>query len=286
MDLLTKDEYNGVAAYEFEGQLYDRLVVQDVRLKEQQLKAAQKAVEIAKLGTEQAKQNAALSQQNIEKAQKSVEQAELTLDQAVKAVSAAQKQLEYASIVAPFDGTIAGLEIKQGDYVADAGISTAPPVYMVNPASLEIDTNIDEIDIADVRPGQKAVIQLDTFPGSAYDGVVDSISLTPVVNPQSPGVVIYSVKIKFAGSPPPEIRSGMSANIDIITREKKGVLLVPNKSIDRTGQDQGTVSVLNGEKVEPRQVVLGSTDGIQTEVVSGLQDGDVILSLSAGSQAG
>jgi macrolide-specific efflux system membrane fusion protein len=78
----------------------------------------------------------------------------------------------------------------------------------------------------------------------------------------------------------------MSANIDIITREKKGVLLVPNKSIDRTGQDQGTVSVLNGEKVEPRQVVLGSTDGIQTEVVSGLQDGDVILSLSAGSQAG
>ncbi len=271
--LLAKDEYVGIATYEIEGQKYDRLVVEDVRLKEQQVKAAQQGVDLAK-------QNIDKSQQNVIRSQQNVEQANLSLAQATKAVEVAQKQLDYAIIVAPFDGMVADLGLKQSDFVVTPGVSNGANVYMVDPASLEINTEVDEIDIAGIQVGQKAAIELDAIPGSQFEGMVSSISMIPATNAQNPGVVVYFVKVRFAGNPPAGAKSGMSASVDIITHEKKGVVLVPNNSIKRNSQGQSIISVVNGQKVEEKQVVLGQTDGTNTEVISGLQEGDRILKLA------
>jgi len=281
--LLGKDEYSGVATYELMtfdaatqtyslgGQTYNRLVVEDIQIK-------QKTLEIAQAGVIEAEQNIEQADQNVELADQTVEQAKLSLDQANQAVQVAQDQLVHATILAPFDGIITTLDVEQGDYIVTPGLSTGTPIYMVNPASLEISTKIDEIDIAGVKLGQKTLMSLEALPGEQFNGVVTAISTIPINESSTSGVVEYEVTIGFNGAPPAQIKSGMSANVDILTEEKQGVILVPNKSIKTNNQGQKVINVLVNQKTQEQPVVLGITDGTQTEVVSGIHEGDVVIS--------
>ena len=263
-DLLDNDEYQGQGAltYNIMGQTYDRLTVEDARMKQLQVESAQQAVD-------QAKQNLELAKQNVQQATQSVEQSQQN-------IAYISKQIKESTIVAPFDGVIAGLDVKKGDFLANPGVNSGAPIYMVDIASLEISTEIDEIDMANINLNQKALISVDAFPNSPFEGSVKAISLMPIVKPQNSGVVVYEVKIGFSGTPPTAVKSGMSASVDIITHEKKNVLLVPNKSIKRNQQGQTVVNVINNQKLEERPVVLGLTDGSQTEIINGLNAGEVV----------
>jgi HlyD family secretion protein len=269
--LLAKDQYAGIATYELEIQKYDELIVDDVQLKEKQVEAAQQAVDMAK-------QNTAQAQQNIVRYQQNVDQANLSLAEAGKVVEVAQKQLDYASIVAPFDGVVAGLDFKTGDFFTP-GLTAGASIYLVDSSSLETNADVDEVDIAGVKVGQKALISLDALPGDQFDGLVDSISIVPATDSVNQGVVLYTVKVKFAGNPPAGAKSGMSASTDVITHESKDAILVPNKSIKRNSQGQTVVDLVVNQKIEERPVTLGLTDGNQTEIISGLQAGDRIVKL-------
>ncbi len=270
MKLLSGDEFTGVATYEIEGQTYDRLVVEDVRMKQLTLISAQQSVE-------QAKQNVELNRQNVELTKQSIEQAEKALVQVQKNIAFTRKQINETTITAPFDGIIATLDAKEGDFVGAPGTGAGPLIYMVDPGSLEINTEIDEIDVAGIEVNQKASISLDALPSTQFEGNVKSISVLPVVKSQNSGIVVYEVKVGFTGTPPTAAKSGMSTTVDIITHEKKGVLLVPNKSLKKNDQGQVVVSVVINNKIEARSVVLGLTDGAQTEVVSGLDAGDTVI---------
>jgi HlyD family secretion protein len=250
--------------YEIDGQRYEKLILEDIRIKQLQVEAAQ---------------------EDIEQAAQTVEQAQRSLEQAKKAVAVAQKQLDDASIIAPFDGSVAALDVKEGDIVAAPGSSSGVPVYIVDSNSLEINAEIDEIDVANIEPGQRAIITLDSFPNDEFEGKVTAISLIPISKPQNSGVVVYEVKIGFTGGIPPKVKSGMSAVVDIVTSEKKDVVLVPNKSIRRNSQGQTVVNVVVDQKIEERAVVLGQTDGTQTEVISGLNAGETIIKYSKETNA-
>jgi HlyD family secretion protein len=254
-ELLDKDAFFGEFLY-LSGQKYDRLAVEDVRIKQLQLTNA-------KLAVQEAAQN--------------IEQAKRALDQANKAVILAQKQLKDATITAPFDGVVATLDIEEGDIITTPGASLGVPIRMIDPNSLEINIEVDEIDVAQTRENQKAVINMDAFPDVNFEGKVTTISTLPIARPQNSGVVVYEVKVVFAGSIPSEVKSGMSANVDIVITEKKNVILTPNKSIKKDSSGQTFVNILVNKKVEQRQVVTGLTDGTQTEIVSGLNEGDVVV---------
>ena len=275
-DLLAKDEYalsaDSPTYVIIAGDKYNRLSVEDVRMKQKQVEAAQLAVTQAKQGIDQAKQNTEL-------AGKSVEQTKRALAQAQQNTAYIQKQITEATIIAPFDGIVSGLDVKQGDFLATPGLSTGTPIYLIDPSSLEISAEIDEIDVAGVKPNQKVAISLDALPEAKFEGIVTAISVTPIVKQVNTGVVAYEAKISFVGNPPAEAKAGMTANVDIVTGAKKDVLLVPNKSIKRNAQGQTVVNVVINQKTEERQVRLGLTDGSQTEVISGLQAGDKVVKL-------
>jgi HlyD family secretion protein len=287
--LLGKDEYANIAAFEIMlydpiaqkytlgGERYDRLTVEDIRLKQQQVTIAEKAVESAQHNIDQVNQTIKLSNQNIELAKQTVEQAKLTLEQTQKAVEVAQKQLDNATITAPFDGIAANVDIKQGDYILTPGLSTGIPIYLVDPGSLEISTEIDELDIANVQINQLAVIKLDALPDVKLTGTVSSISVTPKVKALNSGLVVYEVKVKFDSLPSAQVKSGMNVSVDIVTTEKKDVLLIPNKSIKLNNQGKTVVNLIGNQKTEEREIKTGLTDGIQTEVIDGLQMDNIII---------
>jgi RND family efflux transporter MFP subunit len=259
--LLGKDQYSsdpaGVAYYQaLVAQQYDRLIIQDVRVKQLAVDNAQQAIDQAK--------------QNIELAQR-------TLDQALKSAAVAQKQLTDATITSPIIGTAVTVNIKEGDMIPSPGLSTIVPIYLIDPTTIQVSTQIDEIDVAGVKLGQKAIISLDSAPNTPYQGKVNSISLAPVANPQNSGVVVYEVKVVFSSPPPPEVKLGMSATVDIITNERTGVITVPNRAIKEDSAGKTSVDVLVSQKTESRPVQLGISDGINTEIVSGLKAGDMVI---------
>jgi len=147
-------------------------------------------------------------------------------------------------------------------------------MQLIDLTSLELDAEVDEIDVAEVSPGQRAIIEVDALPTLQLEGEVVSIALLPEVES---GVVLYKVKIGFDVSPDTGLRVGMSVTADIIITERSNVLLVPSRAITHDSQGNPVVKVVLGEQIEERAVVIGISDGFETEIIAGLDKGEIVL---------
>jgi len=185
-------------------------------------------------------------------------------------IAEAQKQLDWATITAPFDATIASVDVDEGDTVLAAEIIA----HLVDLTSMELKVDVDEIDTPDVKPGQGAIIEVDALPALQLEGRVISISLLPG---EEAGVVVFEVKIAFDAPSGLELRVGMSATADIVTNERSSVLLVPSRAIKHDSQGNPVVEVMVNEQIEERPVVIGISDGFDTEIVDGLNEGEVVV---------
>ncbi len=244
---------------------------------------AQATLEQAKATLEQAfydldileRRHVSYEQQRILKLQ--INAVELQIKAAVTQVDAAEqtleealKQIDEAIIIAPFDGVVASVDADEGDTV-----STVTTIFhLVDPSSMELNAEVDEIDIPDVKPRQRAIIEVDALPELQLEGWVTSIGLLPRVES---GLVLYEVKIGFDVPKGAGLKIGMSATADIIIRQRSNVLLVPNRAITQDSQSNSVVKVMVGEQTEERPVVIGISDGLQTEIVSGLNEGETVV---------
>jgi HlyD family secretion protein len=186
-ELLGKVEYAGTITYDIMGQKYDRLTVEDMRMKQLQVESAQ---------------------QTLDKSQSSI-------DQAQKNLNLAQQQLNDATIIAPFGGIIAKLNFKEGDYVPTPSQSTKPIVYLVDMSTMKIDIGVNELDMPKVKIGQQASIKVDAYPDVKLEGKVTAISPMPTVQG---GVVDYPVTISFSVPSTSEIRVGMNGTGTVSTK--------------------------------------------------------------------
>ena len=183
-DMLSQAVYTGTVTYDITGQKYDRLTQEDVRMKQLQVEAAR---------------------QTMDKAQD-------VIDQAQKNLALAQKQLDNAVIIAPFDGMVATLNVKEGDIVAAPSPTQKPVIYLIEPTSMQIIVAINELDIPQVKIGQKAIVKINAFPNTKLDGKVTDISALPDLQG---GVVNYGVTVSFSVPPGMDIRAGMNATAEI-----------------------------------------------------------------------
>ena len=195
---------------------------------------------------------------------------EMEVDAAEQALVEAQKQLDEASITAPFDGIVASVEVSQGDIVS----ATTTIVYLIESTSMELSVDLDEIDIPGVEREQRAIIEIDALPELQLEGRVTSVSPLPTVEA---GVVLYGVKIGFDVPQGSGLKVGMSATADIIINERSSVLLLPDRAITEDSQGEPVVKVMVNDETEERPVVTGISDGFQTEIVDGLNEGEVVV---------
>jgi RND family efflux transporter MFP subunit len=235
-----------------------------VEIAQEQVKAARAQYEAS--STDVTEANWEIAKFNLKIAKLSLESAELNLEKAV--------------IVAPFDGVVTDITIIEGKEISTATLAT-PAISLVDTSEIEMRGFIDEIDVAMVEVGQAANITLDALPDEEVMGKVAFIS---PVGTTLAGVVSYDTTITLE-NPVGGLKDGMSATAEVIIERSDDVLLIPNRAIRGTLQNPKVVVLVN-EQQEEREIVLGLTDGINTEVLSGLEEGEeVVLPTSSGGQS-
>jgi len=209
---------------------------------------------------------------------------EKQLESAQLALERAQAQLQEMRLITPrrqpFDGaqdkaqdtalagTVVRVEASEGEMVS----AYRPVVVIADLASLQIIAEVDEIDVAEVAPGQEVEIRLDAYPGQNLLGTI--VSLAPAASPQR-GSTVYEAVIEFDAEGL-ALRLGMGANLKIITLEKEDVLLVPNRAIQPIGRRR-VVKVMDGRSIREVEVVTGLSNENETEIVEGLAEGQKVL---------
>jgi len=212
-------------------------------------------------------------QQSLELAEQSLELNKQSLELAKQSLETTRKQLDEATITAPFDGIVASVYVEEGDVISPPTMAPMTIIHLIDPGSMELKVQVDEIDIPEVKLGQRAIIEVDALPALPVEGKVSSISLLPIVEA---GVIVYDVEIDFDIPEGTGLRAGMSATADIVIAERSSVLLVPDRAIGKDSQGRPIVKVVVDEQVEERAVVIGISDGFETEIVDGLDEGEVV----------
>jgi RND family efflux transporter MFP subunit len=255
-----------------------------VKIAQEQVKAARAQYEIALTNLEESPSvvSEEVLELQVDIAEASWETAKLNLETAKLSLESAKLNLEKAVIVAPFDGVVADVTITEGKEITTA-LLASPAISLVDTSEIEMRGFIDEIDTAMVQLGQEANIRLDALPDEEINGRVAFIS--PVGTIQA-GVVSYATTITLE-NPVAELRDGMSATAEIIIERRDDVLFIPNRAIRGTLENPTVVVLVDGQQ-EERQITLGLSDGINTEVLSGLEEGEeVVLPASGpGQQSG
>ena len=239
-----------------------------------------------------------------------------------------QTQRARAIIRSPVAGVVLARQIDPGATVA-ASFNT-PTLFVIaeDLTRMKLEVAIDEADVGAVKTGQRARFTVDAFPGRTFPAqiarvdfgsnlTVSAASSTTATTTGTGQVVSYAADLTVA-NPSGQLRPGMTATADIITSEKRGVLLVPNAALrfrpsaaksggvagsltfgPRRGPTQRTATVgrggrqtvyIKGADGTPQavQVTTGDSDGSMTEVLTGLQPGAQVITgvLATGDDAG
>jgi len=206
---------------------------------------------------------------------------QLSVQQKETALADAQDTLSNYTIRAPFDGVVASVaDLQKGDSV---GGSTTIATVITNNQIATISLN--EVDAAGVLVGQKATMTFDALSDVTMTGHVSAIDTIGTV---SQGVVSYNVTIAF-DTQNDSVKPGMSTTAAIVTNIKQDVILVPNSAIKsnaagnfvyvptQTVNGATSGSSENGAAEKQQTVTIGLADDNNTEIVSGLNEGDTVV---------
>ncbi len=164
---------------------------------------------------------------NLELARASLNSAKASCQQAEAAVAVALTNLKYTRILSPVDGTVVSRNVDVGQTVAAS--FTTPTLFNIakDLKQMQIDTAVNEADIGRVNMDQPVEFTVDAYGETIFKGVVQQIRISPAV---VQNVVTYDVVVRVE-NPELKLKPGMTANVNIITETRDGVLKVPNGAL-------------------------------------------------------
>ena len=227
--------------------------------------------------------------------------------QAQAALRDAQSSLNKTTIVAPIDGQVTRLNVEQGETAIQGTLNkdAATLLTVSDMSNLETKVKVNETDVAHVKVGDSAVVQIDAFPDTTFRGQVTEISnsslvATTAATPNTDQAVDYYVTVRLL-NPPPQTRPDFSATAKIITDTRKKALAIPiialtvrenapvnggdsaaslgkapTKQVGKKDAD-GVFVVGADNKVTFRPVKVGIAGEQYFEVLSGLKPGEKIV---------
>ena len=227
-----------------------------------------------------------VSADEYETAKLSYDKAKQTVATAKESVAKAQTNLGYATITSPIDGVVLSKSVEEGQTVA-ASFST-PELFNIaqNLTDMRVIADVDEADIGEVKEGARVTFTVDAYPNDTFEGKVTQVRQEATT---TNNVVTYEVVIS-APNNDLKLTPGLTANVTIFTAEKQGVLCVPSKALrftptpetvgnmkiqDTNGKNK--VWTKEGNTLKAHNLQIGMSDGINTEVLSGISEGTVIV---------
>ena len=197
--------------------------------------------------------------------------AEVSLTQ----IAVLEAQLERTQLFAPFSGVIAEINGEVGEFVTPSpvGVPTPPTVDLIDASCLYISAPIDEIDAPLIRPGMTARIHLDAFSDRSFPGHVRRVA--PYVLDLEKQARTVEIEAEF-DDPEDGLLPGYSADVEIILESRENVLRVPT-TVLRDGTRVFVFDSATGT-ISEREIVAGLANWEFTEVLSGLNEGDRVVS--------
>jgi HlyD family secretion protein len=275
------------------------------------LATAQAALELAKVNAARTQKlfvEKNSSQQDVDSANATLHQAEGNVKIKQGALDKAKADLDHCTITSPVDGVVISRSVDVGQTVAAS--LQAPVIFQIanDLTKMQIDSNVAEADVGAVEVGQDVDFTVDAFPTRTFHGKVVQVRNAPIT---VQNVVTYDTVIGVDNKDL-KLKPGMTANVSIIIAHKDNVLQLKNAALryrpaDATpepriasaqsgprpggspgGQGQRptgaherkperTVYLLSFGRPKPAQIKTGISDGIVTEVIEGLKDGDRVV---------
>ncbi len=192
---------------------------------------------------------------------------ELSVKQKENTLLDAEEKLKDYYIRSPFDGVIANLSVQKGESISSGNV-----ISSIITEQKTAQVTLNEIEAALIKEGQKAILEFDALDELSITGEVIEIDTIGTV---SQGVVSYDVKILF-DMQDERIKAGMSVSASIVIESKQNVLLIPSVALKNRGS-MNYVNILINDKIETKQVVVGSTNDIMVEIIKGLENGDMVI---------
>ena len=221
--------------------------------------------------------------------------AKSSYDSSRAALEKAERNLSYATITAPIDGVVISKDVEEGQTVA-SGFET-PTLFTIaaDLTQMQVVADVDEADIGGVAEGQRVEFSVDAYPGDTFQGRVTQIRLgqsseSSSTTSTSSTVVTYEVVIS-APNPDLKLKPRLTANITIYTLDKTDVTAVPAQALRFTpapalvGKDAVIIDTdaphkvwtLQGDTLTAHAVQTGISNGVYTEVTSGIQPGTMVV---------
>lgn len=223
------------------------------------------------------KQNSAI--RNLSVARAEIQKAQATVAQTKAALDQAEENLRNSTIVSPMSGLVLSKDVEVGDAVSSILVmgSQATLVMTLGDVSeVFVLGKVDQADIGKVYLNQKARIVVESYKDKRFEGEVTKISPLGV---EKDNVTTFEVRVSIR-NPGGLLKANMSANAEIILEEKANVLLVPETAIAYDKERKATVEVpdpvqKSGKRKVPVQI--GLSNGVKTELVAGLKEGDKVV---------
>lgn len=231
-----------------------------------------------------------IAEQKVKSAKLAIESAENKVWSSWLDYNQAKEEANKREVTAPINGTVTALNIKVGDSVGSVSgatgdnkmtnSSSSSLITITNLEKFKANIALNEIDVTKVKIGQSATLTFDAIEDFTLTGKVSEIDVSGTV---TQGVVSFNVKIAFDAKDG-RIKPGMTVSAAIVTQRKDNVLLVPNAAVKTEG-GQTFVEVLQNETPQSVSVEVGLSNEVSTEIISGLQERDNVVTARLGGES-
>lgn len=222
-----------------------------------------------------------ISDYEFETSKKELEVSKTAYDKAKADRVRAAKNLNYAEIYSPIDGIVISREVEVGQTVVSS-MNVANLYTIADLDNMRVIGDVDEADIGRVKVGQEVTFSVDAYPDELFHGNVTQVRLNPTTESN---VVTYEVVVD-AANPEHKLIPGLTANLTIYVMKADNVILVPNSALTfeperheapaAPGDGKRTLWVVEGDSLVATIVTIGDTNGIRTEIKSGIKAGDKV----------
>ena len=283
------------------------------------LASSQAALELAKVNatrTQDLFARKTSSQADLDQAMANLHQAEANVKIKQGALDKAKADLDHCTITSPIDGVVISRSVDVGQTVAAS--LQAPVIFQIanDLTKMQIDANVAEADVGVLEVGQDVDFTVDAFPMRTFRGKVVQVRNAPIT---VQNVVTYDTVIGVS-NPDLKLKPGMTANVSIIVAQKDNVLQIKNAALRYRPSEGGpaeissakaasggspsrapggarrgagreqrtsdrTVYVLSGSRPQAVQIKTGISDGVVTEVIEGLKEGDRVVTAELASKS-